>query len=541
MHNVAPRFSRLLNLWLMTAITVLGVATPTNARLDAATVPTTSLCPPLPPASGTIVNVATVAELQAAVDNLTSNTTILIADGTYDLTNMLNIRNVNNVTLRSASGNREAVILRGQGMNNSNYGNVPHVAAIYDANDVTLADMTLREAYYHLVQVHGEDGPQRPRFYNLHLIDAGEQFIKGSTNPAQLPRLYTDDGVVECSLFEYTDRARSYYTNAVDVLAGAGWIIRDNIFRRIRAPVGQLAGPAILMWRNSLNTLIERNQFIECDRAIALGLSLPDANSRNGETTYDHQGGLIRNNFVYRAAGSATGDVGLTVNYANNYQIHHNTVVLNDSFPWTIEYRFSVSNGALAYNLTDGPIFQRDGAQGTLTGNLTNAQLSWFANPTSGDLHLNPSAVVAIDQAAPLANVTDDIDGDPRPIGPTPDIGADEYGLPPPNAVTDLHVTSVIQGVGTLTATLNWIAPGNAITDTFRYSATLITEANWASAIVLTNSLSGAANIFTTSVPYTSGVVYFALKSQNAEGAYSALSNNAFWPHLDLYLPFVRR
>lgn len=541
MHNLAPRFSRLLNLWLMTAITGLAVATPSRAGLEAVNFPEAGLCPPLSPPSGTIVNVTTVAELQAAVNNLTSNTTLLIADGTYDLTNVLNIRNVNNVTLRSASGNREAVILRGKGMNNSNYGNVPHVAAIYDANDVTLADMTLRDAYYHLVQVHGEDGPQRPRFYNLHLIDAGEQFIKGSTNPAQLPRLYADDGVVECSLFEYTDRARSYYTNAVDVLAGAGWVIRDNVFRRIRAPVGQLAGPTILMWRNSLNTLIERNQFIECDRAIALGLSPPDANSRGGETTYDHQGGVVRNNFVYRAAGSATGDVGLTVNYANNYQIHHNTVLLNNSFPWTIEYRFSVSTGALAYNLTDGPIFQRDGAQGTLTSNLANAQLSWFVNPGLGDLHLNASAVAAINQAAPLANVTDDIDGDPRPIGPAPDIGADEYGLPPPTAVINLRVINAIAAGGILTATLGWTAPGNALTDTLRYSGALITEAHWASAPLLTNTLSGTANIFTATVPYTSGVVYFALKSQNAEGAFSALSNNAFWPHLDLYLPLVRR
>jgi hypothetical protein len=359
------------------------------------------------------------------VSNLASNTTILIADGTYDLTNTLNIRNVNNVALRSASGDRDAVVLRGRGMSNSNYGNVPHVIAIYDADDVLIADLTLRDAYYHLVQVHGEEGPQRPRFRNLRLVDAGEQFIKGSTNGQQNPRLYTDGGLVECSLFEYTDRARSWYTNAVDILAGADWIIRDNIFRNIRAPQGQLAGPAILMWRNSLNTAVERNQFIECDRAIALGLSAPDSNSREGETTYDHQGGIVRNNFIYRAGA---GDVGITVNYARAYQIHHNTVILNDTFPWTIEYRFSASSGALAYNLSDGPILGRDGAGGALTSNLSNAQSGWFANAAAGDLHLLPSATAAIDQAAPLAEVGDDYDGQYR--GSQPDIGADESNPP---------------------------------------------------------------------------------------------------------------
>lgn len=82
------------------------------------------------------MNVSTVARRQTAVTALTSNTTILIADGVYDLTNTLNIRGANNVTLRSASGNREAVVLRARGMSNASYGNVPHVIAIYAASDV---------------------------------------------------------------------------------------------------------------------------------------------------------------------------------------------------------------------------------------------------------------------------------------------------------------------------------------------------------------------------------------------------------------------
>ncbi len=411
-------------LFLVATFLLALTATPTSAAPWASS----AACQPLPPATGTIVHVDTVAELQAAVADLTSGTTILVADGVYTLTNTLNIRNVDNVALRGASGNRDAVILRGRGMSNAAYGNVPHVVAIYAADDVLLADLTLRDAYFHLVQVHGEDGPQRPRFRNLHLIDSGEQFIKSSTNPAVNPRRYSDGGVVECSLFEYTDRARSDYTNAVDVLAGANWVIRDNVFRRIRAPLNQLAGPAILMWRNSLNTVVERNQFIECDRAIALGLSPPDANARGGEATYDHQGGVIRNNFVYRAASSPTGDVGITVNYALNYTIHHNTVILNDSFDWAIEYRFSASSGSLAYNLTDGAILQRDSAQGTLTGNRTNALPGWFVNPAAGDLHLTALATAAIDLATPLAAVPDDYDDHPRSAGLAPDIGADEFG-----------------------------------------------------------------------------------------------------------------
>ena len=398
----------------------------TVAALRAA-LPAKTSCAPLPPPAGTVVHVSSVAQLQNAVDNLASNTTILIADGVYELTNTLNIRGVDNVALRSASGDRDAVVIRGRGMSNANYGNVPHTVAIYDADDVLIADLTLRDAYFHLVQIHGEDGSQRPRLYNLHLIDAGEQFVKGST--AGPPGPYTDDGIVECSTIEYTDRARSAYTNGVDVLAGANWVIRDNVFRNIRAPSGQLAGPAVLMWRNSLNTIVERNLFVECDRAIALGLSAPDANSRDGETVYDHQGGVVRNNFIYRAGA---GDVGISVNYARDFKIYHNTAVLNGTFPWgAIEYRFSVSSGDIRYNLSDAPIWQRDGASATVAGNVTNAQPGWFANAATGDLHLLPSATKAIDQAAILSGVPDDYDGFARPIGPAPDVGADEYGVPP--------------------------------------------------------------------------------------------------------------
>ncbi|MDJ0496722.1 MAG: right-handed parallel beta-helix repeat-containing protein, partial [Acidimicrobiia bacterium] len=288
----------------------------------------------------------------------------------------------------------------------------------------------------HLIQIHGEDDADGVHLYNLHLVDAGEQFVKGST--AGSPGPYADDGIVECSLFEYSDRARSWYTNGVDVLAGSGWVIRDNTFRNIRAPAGQLAGPAVLMWRNSLDTVVERNLFIECDRGIALGLSTPDDNSRDGEDTYDHQGGIIRNNMIYRAG---PGDVGITVNYARDVEISHNTVVLNGTFPWgAIEYRFGSTSATIANNLTDAPIWQRNGATATLHSNLTNAGSSWFVDAAAGDLHLASSAA-AINAAAAWPSVIDDFDGHSRPVGQGADVGADEWnssGPIPPSGFRDV-------------------------------------------------------------------------------------------------------
>ena len=326
-------------------------------------------------------------------------------------------------------------------MANPFFGNVPHGILVWDATDVLIADLTIADVYNHAVQIAGERGAARIILRNLHLIDAGEQLVKGST--AAPPGPYADDCVVECSIFEYTDRAPSWYANGVDVLAGARWIVRDNVFRRIRAPVGQLAGPSVLFWRNSIDTLVERNVFIDCDRGIALGLSTPDANSRDGELAYDHQGGLVRNNTFYRGAGSPTGDVAISVNYCGGYRILHNTVMQEGSFPWTIEWRFPVSDGIIANNLTDGPLLARDGASGTQSGNVTSAGASWFVDAALGDLHLLDTATGARDLAPPLFDVVDDLDGQIRPQGPAADIGADEIVscVRPTSEVTGLLVT----------------------------------------------------------------------------------------------------
>ena len=57
----------------------------------------------------------------------------------------------------------------------------------------------------------------------------------------------------------------------------------------------------------------------------------------------------------------------------------------------------------------------------------------------------------------------------------------------------------------------------------------------------LTEALPGHQNTYTASLPYAGGAVYLALKTQNAQGDWSALSNNAFWPRRDAFLPVVLR
>jgi Right handed beta helix region len=370
--------------------------------------------PPLPPPTGRVVRVSTEPELQAAVRGLTSNTTILVRPGSYRLTNTLQIAGtLTNVGIRGDSPDRDRVVLVGSGVNDDTIqfgiwtgGNI---------RGVTIANLTIRDVYYHPIILN--PGTHAPLIHNVHLINAGQQFIKGNQT-AEAGGV--DDGVVEYSVIEYETTSKDNYTNGIDIHRGANWIIRHNLFRNIRPPAGQLAGPAILMWNRSSNTLTEGNTFINCQRDIAYGL--------NVRAPHDHTGGIIRNNFIYRDASFAGGDVGIGVSDSPGTRVLNNTVLIGGAYPNAIEYRFPGTTGVVvANNLTDKAITARNGASAELITNCTSATADLFVNPGVADLHLRATAAVAIDRGTRLDDAATDWDGDARPQGTAADIGADEY------------------------------------------------------------------------------------------------------------------
>ena len=233
-------------------------------------------------------------------------------------------------------------------------------------------------------------------------------------------------------MIEFDTTSRDDYTNGVDVHTGDNWIIRHNLFRNMRAPQGQLAGPAILMWNASTNTLVDGNTFVNCQREIALGLI--------ERTPNDHTGGIVRNNFIYR---DVAGDSAIYVADSPGTQVLHNTILISRTYANPIEYRFPHTTGVvIANNVLDGSVRARDGATGSVSGNHTNAAAALFVNPAAGDLHLKPTATVLLNQvAAPPVAAGTDWDGQSRPAGST-DIGADEYSAttPVPTAPARLRI-----------------------------------------------------------------------------------------------------
>jgi hypothetical protein len=408
----------------------------------------TPAAPPLPGPSGNVVRVSSVAALQAAVQALSSNTTIVIAPGTYTLTSTLWVNGpLSNVTIRGESNRPDDAVLVGTGMGVPS-GGVPH--GIWSGNGVTgltIANLTIRDVWQHPIIFN--PGTESPRVYNVRLVNAGEQFIKASTDGSGDG---VDDGIVEYSIFEYTDTAPTYYTNGVDVLAGRDWIVRHNLFRRLRAPQGQLAGPAILMWYASSGTIAEGNVFLDCQRDISFGLV--------ERTPNDHSGGIIRNNVIVRTAG-LSGDVAIGVFDSPGTTVLHNTVLMSGQYPNAIEYRFPHTTGVtIVNNLGDAGAQARDGGVAALSGNVWTAAANWFVQPAAGDLHLRSTATAAIDRGVPTSDAPRDWDNEIRPIGPAADVGADEYRLfDPPVPVPDETAPVVV-----VTSPANGTVVGGTVT-----------------------------------------------------------------------------
>jgi hypothetical protein len=383
--------------------------------------------PSLPITGTRVVHVATEAQLQNAMSNLRDGDTILLENGTYNLTTTLHVANVNNVTIRGASGCHE-VVLVGRGMDNANHGNVPH-GIWSNAHNTVIAHLTIRDIYTHAIIFNA--GAQSPHIYNVKLLNAGSQFIKVNPNG---PTAGVDNGVVEYSVVEYTAGPPVTnhgpgvgYTNGLSIHTANNWIIRGNLFKNFHTPDASSYpwNPAVLVWNRSTNTLTERNTFINVDRAIAYGLQ--------DNTGSDHQGGIIRNNFIYVQPGLMSqarkvgSDAQIIIWDSPGTKVFHNTILTNGNVFRAIEVRFNTAGAEIRNNLTDAPLGSRDGGSYSQSGNLLTATASMFSNAIGGDLHLKGTASRGIDQAPALPSVLDDIDGNPRPCGTAYDIGADEF------------------------------------------------------------------------------------------------------------------
>lgn len=394
-------------------------------------------CPPLPETSGNtevVVSPDDISELPHMIRTAEENTTFLLEDGTYNLTQTLHIR-ADGLQLRSLSNDPERVILDGRYEVNS--------LLLVNSSDVTVAHITLTRAVHHPIHISpGGDDPTDltgSHIYDVRIIDASQQFIKVNPNGARTA--FVDDGRLECSYFELTDEGRPHvdrsatgcYTGGIDAHGARGWVIRNNEFRDIYCAGEGLAEHAVHFWTGSRDTVVEKNLIVNCARGIGFGLR------ESGDArTYDddpypevdgligHYDGLIRNNIIY--ADHQWYDTGIELAQSRGVRAHHNTIYTPEasgSFS-SIDYRFENTVAEIRNNLTDR-ISRRNDAEGTVEYNLESIGPDLFVDAANLDFRLLETATDAIDQGVEVDDAGLDFTGQARPRGDAPDIGAHEY------------------------------------------------------------------------------------------------------------------
>lgn len=450
------------------------------SRLTAQNLTTPCFCNPLgaPPAGHTVVTVNSLTALQNEINNASGPKTIYISPGIYDGTTSpyagsgigIQVRN-SNITIRSTTGNPDDVVID-MGQWNANcgyYGDYPGVQMgfviadyLLGINDtlenITIADITIRDARYHNIQIQGEYHPRNILIHNVKLINAGQQLLK--VNPESLSNPVPNSNItVACSWIGYETTTATTaqgqngsYTNGVDIHAGYDCIIRDNVFQNIiNNPNGidQPAGAAILVWTNSINTVIERNRIIDCDKGIDVGNW-----GQNSSTYLCNNGVIVRNNVIrgkigqvnnYDGPGFEGSQQGISICNSIHVKVLGNTVYnpsnYNDARVRSIELlgancrynefknnllcrKFIFRGGAI---ITDN-VFENNWYDSTTTANYTNSLIPGMtvnANGVNPDLSLTAAASVLINQGTTDPDLFSDANN--AGFNAQPDIGCFEF------------------------------------------------------------------------------------------------------------------
>jgi len=376
------------------------------------------VAPPLPQPQGDVIDVSTVEGLVAAIGQAQPGQTIRIADGHYFMPRYVEIR-AGNVTLRSASGQRQRVVLDGA---QSPHGELLGVRA---CSGVTIADLTIQNVRWNGFKINSETNVQKLTIYNCIIHNIWQRGVKGVKVPPENREAVRPKGCrIQYCLF-YNDRpkqladdsadiANGNYIAGIDVMYARDWVISDNVFVGIQGSTGEGRG-AIFLWFDAQQCTVERNIIIDCD----VGLQLGNPHRADG-VEYHCVGCIARNNFITRAP-----EAGIVTVHTKDCRVLHNTIHDPGSrMSRLIRTVFANDGLVVANNLLSGPGMRNESdSKIEFIGNLIKDMTSAFVDPANGNLHLMEAATEATDKAVPLPDVTEDIDRQPRD---KPDIGADE-------------------------------------------------------------------------------------------------------------------
>ncbi len=377
--------------------------------------------PPLPPPEGQVIRVKTVEELFAAAEKVQPGGTILLEDGHYYLPRYFELH-TDNITLRSASGKRERVILDGA---QSRHG---ELVGISRCSGVTIAHLTIQNIRYNGFKLNSDQRCHRVTIYDCVIHNIWQRGVKAPfTPPEKIEELSPRDCRIQYCLF-YNDRPKQWeddptdrpdtfngnYVGGIDIMQARGWVISDNIFWGIRGRTGEGRG-AIFIWMDSRDVLVERNVIVNCDSGICLG------NSHRSRFPIHATRCVVRNNFVVGAPEN-----GILADYTRDCKILHNTVHCPDSrLRRLIRIVHDNEDLVVAHNLLSGPEMRVETESPIrLQGNFTRVVSEHFQEFTRGNLHLRQPLPDPAAWVPRLSEVEEDFDRQVRSL--KTHVGADE-------------------------------------------------------------------------------------------------------------------
>ncbi len=165
---------------------------------------------------------------------------------------------------------------------------------------------------------------------------------------------------------------------------------------------------AISCWAGCRDPIIERNELYDNSTGIRLGnAESATAGSRSfpfacasADGYFDAVGGTSRNNIIYGGPSVVAADAGIAIWGGCGTRVLHNTVITETAPFSSIEWRWD-SDIELSNNLVSHTLFDRGGTA-LERGNIEGADLGWFVDLPSYDLHLRAEASVPINAGTAL-------------------------------------------------------------------------------------------------------------------------------------------
>ena len=296
------------------------------------------------------------------------------------------------VTLRSASGQRDNVILDGI---RSRHG---ELIGISDCQGVTIADLTIQNVKWNGIKINSDRGAQRVTVRNCVLHNIWQRGVKAPGIRENTEKFSPRDCRIEFCLF-YNDRPKQFsddetdtdktfngnYIGGIDVKNTIDWKITDNVFLGIQGRTREGRG-CIYISENGQGCVIERNVLLDCDIAIALGNPALEFAKQHAVEC------VARNNFI-----SHCPETGILACYTKDCRIAHNTIHDPDSSRRRLIWVQNANDDLrVADNLLIGPPIQiTSDSRIVQAGNVVKQRLADSTDAEAGQDALPPSAAAS--------------------------------------------------------------------------------------------------------------------------------------------------